>query len=183
MLDMLIHSSLATDFEVHVVDTSKRVERWAVEKPSWTTPFFFARDLGRLVPALLRLQPDVVVVHASGSFSFVRDWMFMFVARLCGARVVCHYHGTLHTRFPSTLTPAGRFFGRTMMAAADRVIVVGPGYRDRFAAAWSRDDVAWSPNVADVALYRDVRAEHAPWLAPGERGVLFVGRLSRPKGI
>jgi glycosyltransferase involved in cell wall biosynthesis len=183
LLDMLLHSSLALDFEIHVVDTSKRALRWAVEKPSWRTPLYFARDLGRLVPALLSIQPEVVVVHASGSFSFVRDWMFMLAARACGARVVCHYHGTLHTRFPSTITPAGRFFGRMMMSAADRVIVVGPGYRDRFAEAWRRDDVAWSPNVADVALYQAAAGEHGPWLPPGERGVLFVGRLSRSKGI
>ena len=183
LLDMLVHSSLARDFELHVVDTSKRVMRWAVEKPSWRTPLYFARDIGRLVPALLRIQPEVVVVHASGSLSFVRDWMFMLAARICGARVICHYHGTLHTRFPSTQTPAGRFFGRMMMAAADHVFVVGPGYRDRFAAAWGRDDVAWSPNVADVALFQAASGKPNPWLAPGERGVLFVGRLSRPKGI
>jgi len=183
LLDMLLHSSLARDFEIHVVDTSKRVLRWAVEKPSWRTPLYFARDLVRLVPALLSIRPEVVVVHASGSFSFVRDWLFMLAARACGTRVVCHYHGTLHTRFPSTLTPAGRFLGRMMMAAADRVIVVGPGYRDRFAEAWRRDDVAWSPNVADVGLYQAAAGERGPWLQPGERGVLFVGRLSRPKGI
>ncbi len=183
MIDMLVHSSLARDFEIHVVDTSKRVLRWAVETPSWRTPLYFARDLGRLVPALLRVRPEVTVIHASGWFSFVRDWMFMLAARACGTRVVCHYHGTLHTRFPSTLTPAGRFFGRVMMAAAHRVIVVGPGYRDHFARAWGRPDVAWSPNVADVALYRAAEGSRAPWLASGERGVLFVGRLSRPKGI
>ena len=182
LLDMLLHSSLARDFEIHVVDTSKRTLRWAVEKPSWRTPLFFARDLGRLVTALLSIRPEVVVVHASGSLSFVRDWLFMLAARVCGTRVVCHYHGTLHTRFPSTLTPAGRFLGRTMMSAADRVIVVGPGYRERFAEAWRRD-VAWSPNVADVPLYEAAAGKPNPWLAPGERGVLFVGRLSKPKGI
>jgi glycosyltransferase involved in cell wall biosynthesis len=183
LLEMLVRSSLARDFELDVVDTSKGVLRWAVERPSWRTPLYFARDIGRLVPALLRLQPEVVVVHASGSLSFVRDWIFMLAARIRGARVVCHYHGTLHTRFPSTLTPAGRFFGRAMMAAADRVIVVAPGYRDRFAAAWGRDDVAWSPNVADVAQIQAASGKPNPWLAPGERGVLFVGRLSETKGI
>ena len=183
LLEMLVHSSLAREYDLHVVDTSKRTLRWAVEKPSWRTPLYLARDIGRLVPALFQVRPEVVVVHASGSLSFPRDWLFMLAARMFGARVVCHYHGTLHTRFPSTLTPAGRFFGRVMMAAADRVIVVAPGYRDRFAAAWGREDVAWAPNVADVALYRAAAGKPNPWLKPGERGVLYVGRLSKPKGI
>src|SRR5262249_1481469 len=98
LLDMLVHSSLARDFDLDVVDTSTRVLRGAVEPPSWRTPLYFARDIGRLVQALLRFQPEVVVIHASGSLSFVRDWMLMLAARIFGARVVCHYHGTLHTR-------------------------------------------------------------------------------------
>src|SRR2546426_8539712 len=164
LIDMLIHSSLARDFEIHVVDTSKRVLRWAVETPSWRTPLYYARDLGRLVPALKRLEPEVVLIHASGWFSFVRDWTFMVAARAFGERVVCHYPGTLHPRFPSALTPAGRFFGRVMMGAAHRVIVVGPTYRDRFAEAWRREDVAWSPNVTDVALFRAAAGQRGPWL-------------------
>jgi glycosyltransferase involved in cell wall biosynthesis len=50
--------------------------------------------------------------------------------------------------------------------------------------AWKRDDLAWAPNMADVALFRSMPPDTpAPWLAPGERAVLFVGRLSAAKGI
>ena len=50
--------------------------------------------------------------------------------------------------------------------------------------AWRREDLAWAPNMADVALFRNLPVDTpAPWLAPGERAVLFVGRLSAPKGI
>jgi glycosyltransferase involved in cell wall biosynthesis len=38
--------------------------------------------------------------------------------------------------------------------------------------------------MADVALFRGMPADTpAPWLASGERAVLFVGRMSAPKGI
>jgi glycosyltransferase involved in cell wall biosynthesis len=158
-----------------------------VEKRTWRTVPFFVRDLLALTVALARFRPDVVIVHAAPSVSFTRDWVFMLLARLFGRRVVCHYHGTLHTRFPSTRTSFGRAAGRFMMSAAHRVIVLGPTYRERFGEAWQRDDIAWAPNVTDVALYREVAGAtdvtDAPWLRPGERGVLFMGRLSRPKGI
>jgi glycosyltransferase involved in cell wall biosynthesis len=37
--------------------------------------------------------------------------------------------------------------------------------------------------MVDVALFRSVSADtRAPWLASGDRAVLFVGRLSAPKG-
>ena len=183
-IDMQLHSSLAREFELHTVDTSKRQLRWAVENPTWKTPLYFARDLARLVRALVRLRPDIVLVHAAATFSLLRDWVFMAAARLAGAKVICHYHGTLHTRFPSGQTRSGRLMGRLIMAAAHRVIVLSPGYRREMAKAWKRKDLVWAPNMADVALFRSVRADApAPWLAPGDRAVLFVGRLSAPKGI
>lgn len=184
MNQMLIRSSLAGAFEIHVVNTSKGVLRWAVEKRTWRTPFYFVRDLWNLVAGLARVRPRVVYVHAAPSLSFLRDWTFMAVARLAGGKVVCHYHGTLHTSFPSVRTRWGRFAGRWLMRIAHRVIVVGPTYRDRMSEAWHRGGVTWAPNVTDVDLFRSVAPqEHASWLAPGERAVLFVGRLSAPKGI
>jgi glycosyltransferase involved in cell wall biosynthesis len=108
----------------------------------------------------------------------------MVMSRMAGAKVVCHYHGTLHTRFPSCETSRGRAIGRVLMAVANRVIVLGPTYQREMGKAWHRDDVQWAPNMADVALFRGMPADTpAPWLASGERGVLFVGRLSAPKGL
>jgi glycosyltransferase involved in cell wall biosynthesis len=183
-IDMQLHSKLASEFELHVVDTSKRRLRWAVESPTWKTPLYFARDFLRLVRALALLRPDVVLVHAAATFSLLRDWMFMAAARIAGARVICHYHGTLHARFPSGETRSGRIAGRMLMAAAHRVIVLSPGYRCEMARAWKRDDLVWAPNMVDVALFRSVSAHaRVPWLLPGDRAVLFVGRLSAPKGI
>ena len=183
MVEMLVGSSLARDHEIRVVDTSKGVLRWAVETRSWRTVPYFLRDVGALLGALAGFRPDVVVVHAASGVSLLRDWVFMALARLSGRRVVCHYHGTLHTRFPSAETGFGRTAGRLIMAAAHRVIVLGPTYRDGFGEAWRRRDLVWSPNMADVALFREAaRTPAAPWLAPGERGVLFMGRLSRPQG-
>jgi len=184
VIDMQRHSSLAREFELHVVDTSKRQLRWAVENPTWKTPLYFVRDFSRLVRALVRVRPDVTLVHTAPSLSILRDWVFMVTARLAGAKVICHYHGTLHARFPSGETRIGRSVGRLLMSAAHRVIVLGPTYQREMGKAWKRDDLAWAPNMADIALFRNLSAETpAPWLAPGDRAVLFVGRLSAPKGI
>jgi glycosyltransferase involved in cell wall biosynthesis len=70
------------------------------------------------------------------------------------------------------------------MSVAQRVIVIGPTYQRAMGEAWKRDDLAWAPNIADVALFRRMAADTpAPWLARGSRAVLFVGRLSAPKGV
>jgi glycosyltransferase involved in cell wall biosynthesis len=184
VMQMQLRSSLAREFELHALDTSKRQLRWAVDNPTWKTPLYFVRDFSRLVRALLRVRPDVTLVHAASGPSFLRDWVFMATARLAGAKVLCHYHGTLHKRFPSGGTRSGRVIGRCLMAAAHRVIALGPTCQREMSEAWRRDDISWAPNMADVALFRDMPADTpAPWLARGDRAVLFVGRLSAPKGI
>jgi glycosyltransferase involved in cell wall biosynthesis len=184
MNDMLVHSSLARDFELHTLNTSNNVLRWAVETPSARTPFRFVRDAARLVRALARVRPEIVYVHAASGYSFARDWAFMVIARAFGARVVCHYHGTLHTVFPSVQTRSGRRCGRAMMRAANRIIVLSPGYAKAMGEAWARRDIAWSPNLVDVSRFAGAdRRERPAWLGPGERAVLFVGRLSAPKGF
>jgi glycosyltransferase involved in cell wall biosynthesis len=183
VIDMQRRSVLARDFELHVVDTSKRQLRWAVENPTWRTPLYFVRDLTRLLRMLVRVRPDVALIHAAPSLSFLRDWAFMAIARIAGVKVICHYHGTLHARFPSAQSRTGRALGRLLMSAAHRVIVLSPAYQQEMGKAWKRD-LAWAPNMADVALFRGLSAgTPVPWLAPGQRAVLFVGRLSAPKGI
>jgi glycosyltransferase involved in cell wall biosynthesis len=183
IINMQLQSSLRHEFELHAVDTSKRQLRWAVESPTWRTPLFLVRDFTRLVRALARVRPHVVLVHAAPSLSFLRDWVLMATSRLTGAKVICHYHGTVHTRFPSCETPRGRRLGRLLMRAAHQVIVLGPTYKRQMGDAWHRT-LVWSPNMCDVELYRSKPADaSAAWLSPGERGVLFVGRLSAPKGI
>jgi glycosyltransferase involved in cell wall biosynthesis len=184
MVQMLVDSSLGRDFEIRVANTSKGVLRWAVEKQDWRSPLLFVRNLFRVVSALIRVRPRVAYVHAAPSISFTRDWVHMAAARLLGARVVCHYHGTLHTRFPSPRTRFGRWVGRTLMAAANRIIVLGPTYQREMGRAWGRSDVTWSPNLVEAERFEAARAgATAPWLSPGERGVLYGGRLSAPKGF
>jgi glycosyltransferase involved in cell wall biosynthesis len=184
IMDMQVHSSLAREFELHVVDTSKGRLRWAVDNPTLKTPLYFVRDFSRLIRTLVRVRPDVALVHTAAGLSFLRDWVFMVTARLAGAKVICHYHGTLHAPFPSCETRIGRTIGRFLMSAAQRVIVLGPAYQREMGKAWKRDDLVWAPNMADTALFRNMPADTpAPWLARGERAVLFVGRLSASKGI
>src|SRR5258708_8254245 len=140
IMDMQVHSSLAREFELHVVDTSKGRLRWAVENPTLRTPLYFVRDFSRLVRTLLRVRPDAALVHTAAGPSLLRDWVFIVPARLAGAKAICHYHGTLHTRFPSCETLIARAIGRLLMAAAPCLIWLGPTYQREMGKAGRRDD-------------------------------------------
>jgi len=184
MVEMQLHSCLSEEFDLHVVNISKRELRITVEKPTWRSIPYFLRDFSRLIRALILIRPVVVIVHAASSPSFLRDWIFMVLSRLSRAKVICHYHGTLHTRFPSCETSSGRRIGRLLMRAAHRIIVVGPTYQRRMGEAWHRPDIVWTPNVVDISLFSDgTLLQPVPWLIAGGHSVLFIGRLSAAKGI
>src|SRR5258708_21066116 len=100
IMDMQVHSSLAREFELHVVDTSKGRLRWAVENPTLRTPLYFVRDFSRLVRTLLRVRPDAALVHTAAGLSFLRDCVFMVTARLPRAKVIFLYHSTPPTHIP-----------------------------------------------------------------------------------
>ena len=185
MNQMLIRSSLGARVRARGGRHLEGQLRWAVETPTWNTPLYFVRDFARLLRGSRALPARIVYVHAAPSLSFLRDWLFMATARLAGAKVVCHYHGTVHTKFPVARDPQWPGHRARPHAAAHHVIVLGPTYRREMGEAWHRDD-------ARLVTQRGRRrrsfatcppAEPAPWLAPGERAVLFVGRLSAPKGI
>src|SRR5262245_33069989 len=166
VIEMQLRSSLGREFDLTAVDTSKRQLRWATENPTWKTPLYFLRDVARLTRALVRTRPDAVLVHAAATLSFLRDWVFMAIARAFGAKVICHYHGTLHARFPSGETRWGRAAGRWLMAVAHGVIVLSPAYQRQLGRAWKRE-LAWAPNMVDIAMFRGNGAvPRAPWLAP-----------------
>ncbi len=182
--ELLLLSSLADDVDFHIVDTSKKRLRWAVEAASWRTPFDLAKHAAQLARDCVRLRPDAVYVHAAAGYSLMRDTVMMSIARATGAPVICHYHGTVHTHFPSPRTASGRMLGRALLGPASRILCLGPSYAREFAPAWGRDALTVVPNLAEVPTYAGLTADsHATWLAPDEKGLLFVGRLSAPKGI
>jgi hypothetical protein len=178
VIEMTLKSSLAQDHEIRTVNTSKDVLRWAVEKATWRTIPYFIRDLWRLVTTLLRWPPDVVIVHTAQNYAIMRDWIMMLVPRVLGRKVICHYHGTLHTVFPSPRTAFGRLAGRLIMAPASNYRA-GP-YLSRSIRASLAAAMMWCG--AQLRRSRLVRCggvrqarRKLSWLAPGERGILLSG--------
>lgn len=110
-------------------------------------------------------------------------------ARRSGTPFVLTYHCD-----PILPSLAGRFaawvyrwtLGRYTLAAADKVIATTETYAATSRTLWPYDTVV-IPNGVDIGRFRPgldgsaVRRRHS--IAPGERVVLFVGRLTHHKGV
>jgi len=71
----------------------------------------------------------VVHIHTCSWFSFWRNAVDVLVAKACGARVVLHIHGAEFHRFLGALDPLRAALARAVFARCDRVVTLGPRWR------------------------------------------------------
>lgn len=176
-MSLLLGSSLAGEFDLILLRTSKHVKHVKVSQPDrWSIPYLFLNSF-RMVGALVRHHPDVVYLKATSDTGFVRDATLMALARLFGRRVVCHLHGR----------PMGRLFAEQgfwprqvarAMRLADVTIVLSPGLRATFSRMFPGQRIEVLPNVVDVSKI----APPPDRACSGPARILFVGRLSLDKG-
>lgn len=149
--------------------------------PGGSGPLWFLRSL--LLAALaaarfpLRSRPDVVHVHTSQRYSFVRASFYVLFAKHVWRRpVVLHIHGSSFDEF---LEDGSRVLGwlrALVFEAADAVVVLSPYWKDALAGAVPREQLHVVPNAVDAGAYD-------PSFGADPPHVVFLSNLVERKGI
>jgi len=105
------------------------VKTTAADRRLWEGIAAQLRLLGRLAGHCLGWRPDVVHVHTCSWFTFWRNAVDVLLARLLGRRVVLHIHGAQFRGFLEGLSPAARQSARVVFALAQRIVVLGEGWK------------------------------------------------------
>lgn len=145
-----------------------------------------------MVGSLRALGPDVVHTHGL--------WTYLSVAALAWARGA-------GTRRPYMISPQGMLdpwalahsrtkkrvaaalFERRHLAGAACLHAVSAGEAESFRAYGLRNPICVVPNGVDLPAYVNVSTLPAPWagpggaMAPGQRVLLYLGRLHPKKGL
>src|SRR5688572_14114531 len=177
-----LDSDLRHHFRITVVDTSKKDAREVVSDPgvSLRDGIYLAKTLAELVWKLLRDRPDVAFLTPVADHSLIREAMFVRLARLFGAGVVCQFHA----RYEGELFVTGKAWARRflgpMLGPADRILLLSEGLRDYFAADFASARLGVLPNFVDSAAYREMPV---PRPTPERLTIFFLGRLSEAKGV
>lgn len=173
-LDLLLHSRLAEEHELHFLNLAGGTLRGG--QVSGTNLARTARDTFRVWRGARGM--DVVHVHSAlaPAVTMGRAGLLAAAARLRGARVIVHAHGGRVQLWLTT--DRRRCLSRVLLAAAKEVVAVSVGGRDALARA--RHGVTLIENGVDLRTF------HLPnhlGSRPGPPCILYVGLLSERKGV
>ena len=172
---VLGNETLRERFQVMHLDTSdhrsgRNVGRWDI-----TNVVLGVRDLVRLTH-LVRGRPGVVYLPISqSSGAFLRDSLFMHLARLRGWRIAIHLRGSEILRFYRLQPRLYRWWIRQTLGRVSSAAVVGESLRGVFGELVPAERIAVVANGTPRIDLRNVERR--------ERQVLFLSNLRRRKGV
>lgn len=154
---------------------------------SITQPF---RDLGamaRFFAGSRRHREDIVHVHTSSYYSFMRNVPYILWAqRFSRARVVVHIHGGMFTEFYDRASFPTRYLVRKALCGSDVVMVTSPSWTGPIGRlAGPGAEVVSMANGFDSGIFRpgDKEASRRDLgIPPGARVLVTVGYLEPVKG-
>jgi glycosyltransferase involved in cell wall biosynthesis len=143
------------------------------------------RHVGRLVLLLLRCRPASVYMPISqGTWGFVRDFVFVVIAKAARRSVILHLHGADFDRFYRQTSGFVRLMVRACIGLADEVWVLTPSLTRMFRGLAPSERLRILPNGIDdpMAGETPVGRESAQSSHLAEVLVLYLGNLYPGKG-
>lgn len=172
---LLLSSELARSHKiVHFEVGSLPCEPWSKKtRRILISPFYLALNIVTHKPTIVHLNPSL------NRKAFWRDFVYLAVAKLCGAKTIYQVHGgslaTFHAR-RRWLSPAIRVVGRM----ADRIVVLSEREKKNFANYVASKKLIIIPNAIDLS-------EHEGWMEKrfdfDHHHLGYLGRLVPDKGV
>lgn len=179
---MLLESRVLRDaYEVLHLDTADRRSLENLGRLDLTNVRLGLEHAARLAGLIRRHRPDVVFVQVSqNAWAYLRDALFITLARALGCRVLTHLNGGHFRAFYEATNPFVRFVVRRTSAMLDGAAVLGGGLRPLYAGLVAEDRVGVLPNgVADAF---DGRAPERT-AGAGPLRVTYLGSIFPEKGV
>lgn len=152
-----------------------------VASPQGSGPWWFLRALVLAVLDALRFplaaRPDVVHVHTSYGFSFVRASYYVLFSALAWRRpVVLHVHGSSYDEFVATDSWLLSAYQRVVYERCSRIVVLSEVWAETLSTVADPDKLEVVPNAVDPSEYTPEDGADPPT-------VVFVSNLIERKGV
>lgn len=181
--EMLLRSPvLAAAYDVVHLETADRRGLENMGRLDLRNVLLALRHAFGLAWLVARRRPDVVYIEVSqNEWAYLRDAVFIGIARVLGARVVTHLHGSYFREFYETARPPFRWVVRRTSRWLSGAFVLGARLRGIYDGLVPAERVLVAPNgIADP--FPDGAPEREEG-APRPVTVAYLGALFRPKGF
>jgi len=162
-------------------------KRWRlfISPKNWVFLLYLTYNYLEYLFQIIIFRPDVVHVHTSSYFGFIRSGVFLFLARLIHTRRILHLHNAIDMFYSDH--SEDRFWGRTIrwsLRQANELVVLSEALRVWVKENLNREsNVIW--NACNTKKYRKhdrtKLEEHFPEIS-GQVVVLMLGGLHEYKG-
>lgn len=133
----------------------------------------------KFIAVCLFCNVDICHINLSTGASTFRKYLFARICRLFNVRFVIHLHGGDYRRFYDDLPRLFQRMARSLYEKADRVIVLGPLWKD-----YVVDVMEVPPEKVDVLQNAVAGPDSVSWEEKDTPPrILFLGRLIETKGI
>ncbi len=126
-------------------------------------------------------HPTLVYVHLGSNSSLYRESIFIILAKLCGKKVLTHFHaGDIDNYYPNQ-SQLGKWFIRRGIGLSDRVIAVSHESARQLRGLVPSLDISVLPNAIDTSIFLNIRRTLKE---QNDRTVrlLFAGAVGKLKG-
>jgi len=125
---------------------------------------------------------DVVYLPVSqNSLAYLRDGMFILIAKLFKKKVVVHLHGGYFRQFYGQTNTVMKLFIKNSIMQVDCAIVLGECLRDQFRLFLPDEKIEVVPNGIDAT---DIEKAFEKRKKDGKiKRILYLGQLSKEKGV
>jgi glycosyltransferase involved in cell wall biosynthesis len=135
----------------------------------------------RRLAALIRFaERPIVHIHTCSGFSFHRSAVDLAIAKHYDCPVVLHVHGAVFDRFFADATPLGKRVIRSVLSAADRVVALSHGWRDRIVEMARSARVVVIENAVELPVDPPDRTDRE---VVGPCHFVLLARMDEWKGI
>src|SRR5262249_20847693 len=127
-----------------------------------------------------RYRPEIVYLPISqGLLGYIRDSLFMLVSKIGKVKIVLHLRGAYFNSFYEESFFLTRWWIRTSLIWADRMIVLGQSLRSLFDGLLPAEKIRVVPNGLSIADFEQAQIESR---TEEPIQLCFISNLDRTKG-
>jgi glycosyltransferase involved in cell wall biosynthesis len=174
---VILGSRLKDEFELLHLDTSDPRDIDTLGAFDFWNIYLALKFYVQLTWRILRHWPELVYVPISQTtIGYLKDSIFILIAKLLGRRVLCHLRGGNWANWMSTVAPLTRRYVHAVHGLVDGQIVLGNCLRPLFADILPAGRIHVVPNGKDISY---------PAKPPRSARVqfLFLANMVRSKGV